>query len=93
MYDLCESPSILMGGGREGGLPKPKTNDDLPHQPTEPLMPLRGGPDAIHRARALRHDMTIPERQLWPGLRRGLLGARFRRQHPHHLPHNAPTCA
>ena len=45
-------------------------------------MPLRGGPGAIHRARALRHDMTIPERQLWPGLRRGLLGARFRRQHP-----------
>ena len=34
-------------------------------------------------ARELRHDSTVPERQLWQALRgRKLAGLKFRRQHP-----------
>ena len=37
----------------------------------------------LRRARALRHAMTPPEIALWEALRsRGVLDARFRRQHP-----------
>ena len=42
--------------------------------------PMRGGLSG--RARVLRRDMTPPERRLWNGLRGGVLGAGFRRQHP-----------
>jgi very-short-patch-repair endonuclease len=34
------------------------------------------------RAKALRREMTQPERSLWSLLRREQLGLRFRRQHP-----------
>jgi very-short-patch-repair endonuclease len=36
----------------------------------------------IQRARALRRRMSLPEVLLWKAVRRGKLGARFRRQHP-----------
>ena len=38
--------------------------------------------DAIANARRLRREQTEPERRLWHMLRNGLLGAKFRRQHP-----------
>ncbi len=41
---------------------------------------MRGG--FSRRARALRRDMTPPERRLWGFLRGEALGVRFRRQHP-----------
>ena len=36
----------------------------------------------IQRARALRRRMSLPEVILWKAVRRGRLGAHFRRQHP-----------
>src|SRR2546423_1286221 len=39
-------------------------------------------PEAIHRARMLRREMTPPERILWSRLRDPAIGLRFRRQHP-----------
>jgi very-short-patch-repair endonuclease/DNA modification methylase len=39
-------------------------------------------PDHLERRRALRREMTPPEKQLWYALRKGQLGFKFRRQHP-----------
>lgn len=36
----------------------------------------------VARARELRRRMTLPEVVLWQAVRKGRLGARFRRQHP-----------
>jgi very-short-patch-repair endonuclease/DNA modification methylase len=39
-------------------------------------------PEHLDRRRALRREMTPPEKQLWYALRNGQLGVKFRRQHP-----------
>jgi very-short-patch-repair endonuclease len=36
----------------------------------------------IYQARKLRREMSLPEAMLWKRLRRGSIGAKFRRQHP-----------
>lgn len=38
--------------------------------------------EKTQRARALRNDVSKSEARLWPHLRKGALGASFRRQHP-----------
>ena len=43
---------------------------------------MRVGREAMGFARGLRGRMTPAEVILWGGLRKGALGARFRRQHP-----------
>ena len=43
---------------------------------------MRVGWEAIGFARGLRGRMTPAEVVLWGGLRKGVLGVRFRRQHP-----------
>lgn len=39
-------------------------------------------PPMLNKARALRKEMTSPERTLWAMLRRNQIGLRFRREHP-----------
>ncbi|OYU14244.1 MAG: DNA methyltransferase [Alphaproteobacteria bacterium PA4] len=48
----------------------------MPHRPDYDAATL------VPRARILRADATPAERELWAMLRRGKLGARFRRQQP-----------
>ncbi len=43
---------------------------------------MRVGREAVGFARGLRGRMTPAEVVLWGGLRQGVLGVRFRRQHP-----------
>ena len=46
-------------------------------------MPKRPTPKSLARARALRRDMSFPERLVWSRLRAGRLdGLKFRRQAP-----------
>jgi very-short-patch-repair endonuclease len=43
---------------------------------------MEARPVTLHRARALRRRMSLPEVILWQAVRRNRLGVRFRRQHP-----------
>ena len=43
---------------------------------------MEARPLTLHRARALRRRMSLPEVVLWQAVRRNRLGVRFRRQHP-----------
>ena len=46
------------------------------------MPPRRDKNETVLRARALRRDMTLPERMLWQQLRKRPGGFKFRRQHP-----------
>ena len=67
MSDLSQKPPRL----GEGDRPKGGGGGSPPAQRP-----------AVYRARALRKEMSLPERMLWQALRQRPNGLKFRRQHP-----------